>query len=930
MNLLKDDQAPEGSISVVADLQGRDFRDTSSAVYASATSASGPWDPAAVSAIANARKTTNYFLDQHGRNGLDGNGGGSISFIDATFDGSANNAMNSGPYIWYGRGDNSLFSNTAAALDVAAHEFTHGVISTTSNLEYKFQSGALNESFADIFGVMLDPEDWFVGEDMTVAAPGFLRSMSSPSSGLSPQPENMGEYQSLPESTDKGGVHINSGIPNRAFYLLAEGLTTEGLGKAIGRPKAAQIAYQTMVSLPSTATFDQAAGAMYEQAGILYGAAEQQAVAAAFEAVGLSVDSTAPEPPILPSPGSSNLALAIYPIDEGYLLVGQLFDNDFAGFNAELFLQFNSESESVALKRPSLSTDSSGNGLATYFNAANDLIGVNIQTGENSVLAASSTFQAIAFAPALTKIAGTETTGNVIAVCDLITSECNEYSVFTPDYSSDASGGIPAAIIDAVDWDATGRYIAFDFAVCTAEENGQCAAYQWSIGLLNTITGSFSYPLAGQPENINVGYPSFANLTDRYIVFDVLEEDPTDANGVGSSLSVILDRDQSLLFAGAAADNGLVSGPNGPRWGVPTFTADDSGLVFTRYDADDLPQLHLANLSEYANATLAVADPLDPYVSVLPVSAPYLHRPPALDLVASRDAIDFGILENDSTSSEDVCVTNSGSARVTVGPATVSDGYVSSSLTGAVLTGGQKMCGRISVDTSGLVAGSTFNASVSIPSDASTLVIGLNGSVAATREPDSPTVTRSDYGDGEIYLYVTPNFDGGTAITGYTATCTDGTNTVTGTSGSSPITVSGLTNGVAYTCTVTATNSVGASLASAASAPITPEETASGLPVWLLYQATAETDAPKLSVVLSVGNCCGSLSPSGTVLVSEGDSLSFIASPADGYRVYSSGGPSGEVCPHRVTQYGEFGDNTYQIDNLTSDCVLNVDFISDP
>ena len=78
---------------------------------------------------------------------------------------------------------------------------------------------------------------------------------------------------------------------------------------------------------------------------------------------------------------------------------------------------------------------------------------------------------------------------------------------------------------------------------------------------------------------------------------------------------------------------------------------------------------------------------------------------------------------------------------------------------------------------------------------------------------------------------------GGAEITDYDATCTDGANTYTGTSTSSPITVSGLTNGVAYTCTVTATNSVGTSSASAATAPITPEEqVGGGLPIWLLYQ----------------------------------------------------------------------------------------------
>ena len=104
--------------------------------------------------------------------------------------------------------------------------------------------------------------------------------------------------------------------------------------------------------------------------------------------------------------------------------------------------------------------------------------------------------------------------------------------------------------------------------------------------------------------------------------------------------------------------------------------------------------------------------------------------------------------------------------------------------------------------------------------------------------PSVPTITSTDYEDGKIILTVSVTDNGGTDITGYEATCTDGTNTYTGTSTSSPITVSGLTNDVAYTCTVTATNSVGTSSASAATASITPEEASTGLPIWLLYQAT--------------------------------------------------------------------------------------------
>ena len=105
--------------------------------------------------------------------------------------------------------------------------------------------------------------------------------------------------------------------------------------------------------------------------------------------------------------------------------------------------------------------------------------------------------------------------------------------------------------------------------------------------------------------------------------------------------------------------------------------------------------------------------------------------------------------------------------------------------------------------------------------------------------PATPTITSTDYEDGQITLRVSVADNGGADLTRYDASCTDGTNVHTGTSATSPITVSGLTNGVAYTFTVAATNSVGTSSASAATAPITPEEqVGGGLPIWLLYQAT--------------------------------------------------------------------------------------------
>ena len=105
------------------------------------------------------------------------------------------------------------------------------------------------------------------------------------------------------------------------------------------------------------------------------------------------------------------------------------------------------------------------------------------------------------------------------------------------------------------------------------------------------------------------------------------------------------------------------------------------------------------------------------------------------------------------------------------------------------------------------------------------------------RVPAVPVVINTNYEDGKIILVVSVS-GGGSDIIEYEANCTDGVNNYFGTSASPTITVSGLTNDVAYICTVTATNSVGTSSASAATAPITPEAAATGLPIWLLYQAT--------------------------------------------------------------------------------------------
>ena len=156
--------APRGAL-ITLDAGAEDFRTGTNLTYVG--SATNDWtDPVSVSAHSNTARVFEYYQDVHGRDSFDDRGGTLISVVHVTDDGaSMGNAFWNGTLIAYGDG-NAAFNPLAGSLDIAAHEITHGVIERTVNLEYRFESGALNESIADIFGVMLDRDDWRIGEEV--------------------------------------------------------------------------------------------------------------------------------------------------------------------------------------------------------------------------------------------------------------------------------------------------------------------------------------------------------------------------------------------------------------------------------------------------------------------------------------------------------------------------------------------------------------------------------------------------------------------------------------------------------------------------------------------------------------------------------------------------------------------------------------------
>jgi len=242
--------------------------------------------------------TFEMLLDAFQRDSLDGAG----AALNATvhYGEDYDNAFWDGTRMVFGDGDGEVFQGFTGSVSVIGHELGHGVIQSTAGLEYQGQSGALNESIADVLGVLTeqhlagqtaDQASWLVGEGIfTDAVQGrALRSMLEPGTaydddelGKDPQPAHVRDYVETQE--DNGGVHINSGIPNRAFALTATALGGNAWGDA------GTVWYQALTGgLSATATFVEFAQATLAAAGGL-GSTVEAAVRDAWIAVGVIED----------------------------------------------------------------------------------------------------------------------------------------------------------------------------------------------------------------------------------------------------------------------------------------------------------------------------------------------------------------------------------------------------------------------------------------------------------------------------------------------------------------------------------------------------------------------------------------------------------------------------------------------------------------
>lgn len=232
-----------------------------------------------VDAHAYAGKVYDYYKNKHARNSF--NNAGATIRSTVHYGSNYNNAFWNGQQMVYGDGDGTQFRALSGALDVVAHEITHAVTDYTAGLEYRNQSGALNESMSDIFAVFVEP-DYLIGEDVYTpyTSGDALRSVSDPTKYG--QPAHMNNYYNT--TSDNGGVHTNSGIPNKAGYYIINSL---------GTATAEKIYYRALTRyLGPTSNFSAARAARaatLQAAADLYGSGSStyNAVATAWNNVGV-------------------------------------------------------------------------------------------------------------------------------------------------------------------------------------------------------------------------------------------------------------------------------------------------------------------------------------------------------------------------------------------------------------------------------------------------------------------------------------------------------------------------------------------------------------------------------------------------------------------------------------------------------------------
>ncbi|MEO6130771.1 MAG: M4 family metallopeptidase, partial [Saprospiraceae bacterium] len=508
---------------------------------------------------------------------------------------SMDNAFWNGSAMFYGNGDQAFIFPLAKALDASGHELSHGVIQNTANLDYENQSGALNESFADVFGSLIERKNFLIGEDVVNPAifpTGALRDMLNPNNGGSGpnnpgwQPKHMNEFQNLPNTPDgdNGGVHVNSGIPNRAFALIAT---------AIGKEKAEQIYYHALKDyLVKSSQFIDMRNAAEKAAGDLHGTSstEVMAIRTAFDAVGIGAGQ-----------GDDHQDDIQVGTGSDFILVTDDTESDLYWVPPANPAQFVKMNVPAPQSRPSFTDDGTA---CVYVDNTNNmiLIAFDWSTGQLSFQVFNiennpqGIWRNIVTSKDGSKIAyTTNNLKNEIWVYDFNSQTSQLFTLINPTTAQGQSTG-DVKYADAMEWDYSGEFVMYDALNKIQSTFGDGIEY-WDISFLkawnqqaeNFGLGQIDKLFTSLPENVSVGNPSFAKNSPYIITFDYLE---TIRDNTGQEQT-------DYRIKAANIQTGIVNDIfQNSTVGYPSYSRLDDKILFT---FDDAGTLEVATINLQAN-----------------------------------------------------------------------------------------------------------------------------------------------------------------------------------------------------------------------------------------------------------------------------------------------------------------------------------------
>ncbi|MBC7568912.1 MAG: M4 family metallopeptidase [Spirosoma sp.] len=589
---------------VTLDCRNKPYTNPSLGLISSANNTN--WTPTAVSAHYNANTAYQYYKTVHGRNAIDGKGGNIISLVNVTDEDSTSwgNAAWNGAYMVYGNGD-AAFKPLAGGLDVAGHEMTHGVVGSSANLEYKGQSGAMNESFADVFGCMIERKNWTIGEDVVLPAyypSGALRNLANPNQGGKGkdngyQPKTMGEY------VPNGSVHTNSGIPNYAFYLFAT-------NDSVGILRAERTYYRALTAgyLTTTATFLDLRMAVLKAADDLYGRNSPsvvKAAQAAFDAVGI-VEANVP----------TSTTTVSTPVAQGPDLL-LLASSKADGFYSTTVVttgtaKFDLKTNRGLRHRPSVTDDGK---YAYYVSADKRVRYVNLTGTPTEGISLSDTiWDNVAISKDGTKLALLKAAQDKsIYVYSFTKKAWKTFTLYNPTNTQGvATSDVKYA--DSFDWDQAGEYLVYDAYSEVPTSDGDPVGY-WDVGALHVWDGSkgdfadgkIGKPLPKPRPGESIGNPSFSKNSPNILAFDyfVNGTDSTDAayyvmaaDLLKGTLGIIYENNTLGYPSYSRTDDRIVFGTKN--------TAGGKDIVAVKLLADKTKRANLLRQTMYSDATWPV------------------------------------------------------------------------------------------------------------------------------------------------------------------------------------------------------------------------------------------------------------------------------------------------------------------------------------